>query len=206
MSAPGHAPASIGDIDVGPGETKDGLVFRLGRGNRVAGIVVEDQSGLPVLGAAVSWSAAGSSNMRQLPGGILAMVQGDGSTATDDNGRFELTGLPGNEHVTVTAQDWAHSPASADVTTGGEATLTIRLSAGSEIDGVLAGADGSGVPGGTVDLAPLGGDGAPQESATDGTGAFFFEHLTAGSYRLTGRSEARSSLPRDVAVAAGQNA
>jgi len=134
------------------------------------------------------------------------MLQGDGATATDDGGRFELAGLPGNERVTVTAQDWAHSPASADVTTGGDASVTIRLSSGAEIDGVLAGADGNGVPGGTVDLAPLGGDGMPQESATDGTGTFVFEHLNAGSYRLTGRSETRSSLPRDVAVAAGQDA
>ncbi len=203
VSAPGHAPASIGDLEVGPGETKDGLVFRLGSGSRVDGAVVEDQSGLPIPGAAVTWTAAGGSVVRQFPGG---MIQGDGATAADDNGRFELTGLPGNEHITVTAQDWAHSPASADVTTGGEATLTIRLSSGSEIDGVLAGADGSGVPGGTVDLAPLGGDGAPQESATDGSGTFVFEHLTAGSYRLTGRSGARSTVPREVAVAAGQSA
>lgn len=206
VSAPGHAPVSIGDVDLGPGETKEGLVFRLGRGSVVSGTVVDDQSGIPIPGAAVSWAEAGSSSARQFPGGMLVRAQDEDATATDDNGRFEFAGLPGNERITVAAQDWAHSPGSADVTTGDDATLTIRLSSGAEIDGILVGADGSAISGGNVELDPLGGDGAPQSSATDAAGTFVFDHLNAGSYQLTGRLDARSTLPKNVAVAAGQSA
>jgi hypothetical protein len=62
------------------------------------------------------------------------------------------------------------------------------------------------VPGGSVDLETLGAESRGIQGATDASGEFVFDHLKAGTYRLTGSLDARRSLPQDVIVAAGQNA
>ena len=205
-TAEGYSPASIGDVEVAPGETKDGLVLELRRGARVEGTVVDDETGAPIPAADVSWVSAGTSNVTRYPGGAILISSGEGQTSTDAEGRFELTGLAENEKITITAEEYAHTPASAGVTTGGDARVSIRMTAGGSIQGTLAGADGRGVGGGTVDLQPLGGDptGA-SESATDAAGGFLFEHLKPGTYRLTGSLATRRSLPQEVTVAPGQS-
>jgi hypothetical protein len=206
-TAHGYAPGSIGDVEVGPGETKDGLVIRLKRGARVEGTVVDDESGTPIPAAVVSWTPAGASNVTHLPNGaVMISENGEGQAATDGQGHFELMGIPSNEKITVTAQEYAHTPASVDVATGDDAGVTIRMTGGGSIEGHLLGTDSKGVPGGSVELEPLGAEGFGRtEDATDSAGEFLFDHLKAGTYRLTGSLGARRSLPQEVLVAAGQN-
>ena len=205
--AAGYEPTTIGGIDIESGDVKEDLVFSMKAGAAIDGTVVDDQTGAPIPSAAVSWSPSGEARVTNFPGGVTWISDGAGSAETDVAGRFRLTGIPDNERVTLSAQEYSHSPATLDVPAGGASGLTIRLTSGSTIAGRVVESDGAAPPEATVHLQPLGGDEASSsDGAADASGEFLFEHLTPGTYQLTARSGAQSSTATQVPLAAGQNA
>ncbi len=207
-SASSYEPQSLGGIQVSPGETTDDVVFSMKAGARVSGSVVDDSTGQPIPGALVEWQAAGSSAPTgAMRFGAAGNAPGSGSVSTDANGSFVLDGLPAREHVTMTAQEYNHLPASADATAGGDTEVVIRMGSGSVISGRLVDGRGNGVPGGTIALGELGGSLRTNATSTaDASGNFEFDHESPGTYELTGHSGDQNSPPQQVALVQGQNA
>ncbi len=199
-SADGYRPADVSNVELEAGATKEGLELSLKRGGGLAGHVV-DPRGNPVAGASVACCDAGTR-----PGGLAG---GSGPSATSDgDGHFQLDGLP-DGHVTLTVTDGDFVPATRDVDPASTADVVITLSTGGEISGTVVSGDGSSpVPGASVRLDPEGDSGtavgASQTAQSDGSGAFHFDHLPTGRYRLTAQTQSASSTPQDLVLTDGQ--
>jgi protocatechuate 3,4-dioxygenase beta subunit len=201
-SAPGYEPASIGEVDLEPGQIKDDLLLRLKRGARLTGRVIDDSSGAPISEAAISWAPAGAAPAS--PRGWVVQVTGDAATTTDADGRFELSGLTEKERVTISAQEYSHLPASADAVAGVDGDVTLRMSSGAQILGRLTGRDGNGVPGGSIELQALGASmGSSSQTSSDASGNFEFDHVGPSTYRLSAQLGAQNASPQEVTVAPG---
>lgn len=207
-SAAGYRAADVSGVEVGEGETKEGVVFSLKRGGGLSGRVV-DPRGAAVANAAVTWhptetqgGGMGAAMARMMGGG-----GGGAATTTDADGRFSFDGLS-EGRVTVTASHPDYLEASRDVDPSKEPAVDLALGTGAGISGTVVGRDGrSGVPGALVSMNEEGDAGAGfgmETTRTDGAGNFLFEHLRAGRFKLTASSSAGKSLPKDVVVADGQ--
>ncbi len=205
-SSPGYRPTEVTGVEVAEGETKEGVVLTLKKGSVVTGRVLDPQRGTGVPNASVSWRGpdGGSSG----PGAAL-MAQfegGDSSQATDADGRFRFEGLPAGK-ITLTAEHPDYLEVSRQVDAEDEETVDLTLSAGGSIAGAVVGKDGrTPVPGAEVSLDELGSTMAlgSDTARADGSGNFLFEHLKAGRYRVTGRSNAGTSAPKEVVLAESQ--
>jgi hypothetical protein len=208
-SAAGYRSAEVSGVEVGEGETKEGVVLEMKKGGGLAGRVV-DLRGTAVANASVTWhpsesegGAMGAAMGRLMGGGA------GGSTTSDADGRFQFDGLP-DSHVTVTASHPDFLDASRDIDPSKESAVDLTLGTGSSISGTVVGTDGrSGVPGALVQLTEEGsgggGFGGGGESArTDGAGNFLFEHLTAGRFKLVASSNTGKTTAKDVVVGDSQ--
>src|SRR5450759_2104053 len=113
-SAAGYRSAEASGVEVGEGETKEGVVLSMKRGGGLAGHVT-DPGGTSVANASVTWHAAESEGGAM--GAAMARMMGGaagGSTTTDADGRFQFDGLP-DSHVTVTASHPDFLEASRDI-------------------------------------------------------------------------------------------
>jgi protocatechuate 3,4-dioxygenase beta subunit len=206
-SASGYRPSEVAGIDVGEAETKEGVVLSLKKGGSLSGRVLDPRRGTGVANASVSWSEG--SGGPQFPGAAaLARFTGGGTAvSTDADGRYRLDGLPTGK-VTVAAEHPDYLKATREVDVEDEATADLTLSVGGSIAGSVVGKDGrSAVVGAQVTLDEQGGStfGMGEDTArADGTGAFLFEHLKAGRYRLSAKSNAGSSSWKDVVLAESQ--
>ncbi|HEY3172555.1 MAG TPA: carboxypeptidase regulatory-like domain-containing protein, partial [Thermoanaerobaculia bacterium] len=92
-SAPGYRPAEVAGIEIGEGETKEGVVLSLKRGASVSGRVLDPRRGTGVPNASVSWSEG--SGASQFPvAAAIARLAGDGTAvSTDADGRYRLDGI-----------------------------------------------------------------------------------------------------------------
>jgi protocatechuate 3,4-dioxygenase beta subunit len=203
-SADGYRPSDVANIDLDAGETKEGVEIALKRGGGLTGHVV-DNRGNPVSGANVACCSAGGGGNG--PGGFGGAASGPTATS-DGDGRFQLDGLP-DGHVTLTVTSTDYVTTSRDVDPASTPDVTISVSSGAEISGAVVSADSnSPIPGASVSLNPEGDTGtavgAPQSAQSDGNGAFQFDHLTAGRYRLTAQTKTASSTPQDLVVSDGQ--
>ena len=206
-SAPGYRPAEVSGIEIGEGETKEGVVFSLKKGASVAGRVLDPRRGTGIPNASVSWSeGSGASGMN--PGAAaIARMTGDGTAvSTDADGLYHLDGLPAGK-VNIAAEHPDYLEVSRQVEVADEATVDLTLSLGGSIAGTVIGNDRrSAVPGAQVTLAEqgesfgMGGDTA----RSDASGNFVFEHLKPGRYRMSARSNAGSTPWRDVVLAESQ--
>ncbi|MGE5716240.1 MAG: carboxypeptidase regulatory-like domain-containing protein, partial [Acidobacteriota bacterium] len=207
-SAAGYRAAEVSGVEVGEGETKEGVVLSLKRGGGISGHVT-DQRGASVANAAIAWHPAESQG-----GGMGAMVArmigggAGGSTTSDADGRFQFDGLP-DGRVTLTATHPDFVETSRDVDPAKEPSVEVTLGSGASISGTVVGSDGStGIPGALVQLNEEGdtaGFGAGSESTrTDGAGHFLFEHLTAGRFKVIATGNTGKSVARDVVVADNQ--
>ncbi len=200
-TADGYRPADVSNVELEAGAEKEGVELSLKRGGGLAGHVV-DLHGNPVAGANVACCDAGARSGG--PGG-----GGSGPSATSDgDGHFQLDGLP-DGHVTLTVTDGDFVPATRDVDPASTSDVVLTLSTGGEISGNVVSGDGSSpVAGASVRLDPEGDSGtavgASQTAQSDGSGAFHFDHLTAGRYRLTAQTQSASSTPQDLVLADGQ--
>jgi protocatechuate 3,4-dioxygenase beta subunit/5-hydroxyisourate hydrolase-like protein (transthyretin family) len=206
-SAAGYRAAEVSGVDVGEGETKDGVVLSLRRGGGLSGRI-SDLRGAAVANAAVAWHPAESQGGAM--GAMVARAMGGagGSTTSDADGRFQFDGLP-EGRITVTATHPDYLEATHDVDPSKEASVELTLGSGASIGGMVVGTDGrSGVPGALVQLneeGDTGGFGGSSESSrTDGSGSFLFEHLSAGRYKLIASGNSGKSAAKEVVVAENQ--
>jgi protocatechuate 3,4-dioxygenase beta subunit len=205
-SAPGYRPAEVAGIEIGEGETKEGVVLSLKRGASVSGRVLDPRRGTGVPNASVSWSEG--TGPSQFPAAAaIARLTGDGTAvSTDADGRYRLDGLSAGK-VTIAAEHPDYLDVSRQVEVEDEATIDLTLSLGGSIVGSVVGKDGrSPVPGAQVTLADAGGtfDVGNDSSRSDASGNFLFEHLKPGRYRVSAKSNAGGSSWKDVVLAESQ--
>ncbi len=205
-SAPGYRPAEVAGIEIGEGETKEGVVLSLKKGASVSGRVLDPRRATGVPNASVSWSEG--SGASQFPvAAAIARLTGDGTAvSTDADGRYRLDGIsPGK--VTISAEHPDYLDVSRQVEVEDEATVDLTLSLGGSIAGSVVGKDRrSAVPGAQVSLADPGGilDMANDTSRSDAAGNFLFEHLKPGRYRVSAKSNAGSTSSKEVVLAESQ--
>jgi protocatechuate 3,4-dioxygenase beta subunit len=209
-TAAGYRSAEVSGVEVGEGETKDGVNLSLKKGGSLAGRVV-DPRGTAVANASVSWHPSESQGGGM--GAMVARMMGGGtggSTSTDADGHFQFDGLPGGR-ATVTASHPDYLDASREVDPSKDSAADLTLGTGASISGNVVGTDGrSGVPGALVQLNEEGdsgggfGGGNSESTRTDGGGGFLFDHLAAGRYKLTTSGNTGVSVAKDVVVAENQ--
>jgi hypothetical protein len=205
-SAPGYRPAEVAGIQIGEGETKEGVVLSLNKGSSVSGRVLDPRRGTGVPNASVSWSEG--SGASQFPGAAaIARLSGDSNAvSTDADGRYRLVGLPAGK-ITVAAEHPDYLEVSRQVEVEDDATVDLTLSLGGSIAGTVVGKGGrSAVAGAQVTLDDQGGSFSMggDSSRSDASGSFLFEHLKPGRYRVSARSNAGSTSWKDVVLAESQ--
>jgi large repetitive protein len=207
-TSPGYRPAEVSSIEVGEGETKKDVVVSLKKGGVVTGRVLDPRRGTGVPNASVSWSE-GSDASGMGPGmAVLARLDGGGATAatTDADGRFRFEGLPAGK-ITLSAEHPDFLEASKSVELEDETTVELTLALGGSIAGTVVAKDGRTViPGAQVLLRDQGssftmGD---DSSRADTSGNFVFEHLKAGRYSVSARSNAGTTSWKDVVLGESQ--
>jgi hypothetical protein len=208
-SAAGYRAAEASGIEIGEGETKEGVLLQLKKGGGLAGRVL-DPRGSAVANASVTWhpsesegGAMGAAMGRMMGGGA------GGSTTSDADGRFQFDGLPAS-HVTVTASHSDYLESSRDIDPAKEQSVDLTLGTGASISGTVVGTDGrSGVPGALVQLNEEGSGGGGfggggESTRSDGAGNFIFDHLTAGRFKVTASSNTGKTTAKDVVVGDNQ--
>src|SRR6185295_17533426 len=127
---------------------------------------------------------------------------------SDADGHFAFDGLPDGK-VTITASHPDYLEASRDVDPEKESSVDLTLGTGGSISGTVVARDGrTGVAGAQVSLNEEGdsgvGFGGGDSTRTDGSGAFLFEHLKAGRFKVRATSTTGKSASKEVVVADGQ--
>lgn len=161
---------------------------QLPRAGRIAGVVVDTETGLPVNGARLM---AGTSYSEQNPWAWA-----------DFEGKFELAGVvPGD--VTVTTYSTDHAPALTNlvVEAGQTAELTVKLSRPTPLEGVVLSSDGTPVPHARLvttrwrDRTTL-----ALQAIADDRGRFILTNAPADTFELAayGPGGARSSIEVDA--------
>ena len=207
-TSPGYRPAEVSGIEIGEGETKEGVVVGLKKGGVISGRVLDPRRGTGVANASVSWSE-GSDASSMGPGmAVLARLDGGGATAatTDADGRFRFDGLPAGK-ITLSAEHPDFLEVSKQVDLGDEATVDLTLALGGAISGTVVSKDGqTPIPGAQVLLRDQGGSYSMNDDSTraDGSGNFSFEHLKAGRYGVSARSNAGTTAWKDVVLGDNQ--
>ncbi len=206
-SAPGYRPADVAGIEIGEGETKEGVVLSLKRGASVSGRVLDPRRGTGVPNASVSWSeGSGAPGFGPAAAAIARLSGGGTAVSTDADGRYRLDGLSTGK-VTIAAEHPDYLDVSRQVEVEDEETVDLTLLLGGSIAGSVVGKDGrSAVPGARVSLDdPGGGFGMGEESTrADAAGGFLFEHLKPGRYRVSAKSNAGGNSSKEVVLAESQ--
>ena len=208
-SASGYRAADVSGIDVGEGETKEGVVLSLKKGGTLTGRVLDPNKGTGVPNASVSWraQAQGGGGMGGFGGGFALFSGGSNLTATDADGKFSFDGLPEGK-VTVTATHPDYLDAGRDVSPDDQASVDITLGIGGSISGTVLGAGGRmPIAGAQVSLDEEGdaANFAGNRTRTDGNGNFIFDHLAAARYKLTAQSTTGNSQPKEVILGENQS-
>jgi len=152
--------------------------IRLAPAATLAGKVV-DAKGAPVAGATVDvlW---------QGPGWVWSV--GDAATFADDNGRFEMPGVPKGSRYVVKAGCEGYGPNSVEVDVAADATGTVEAKpvvlpkADLGLSGVVVDAGGKPVKGAEVKVSRA--DGYALIARTDAQGKFSVAGLVAGNVQL----------------------
>ena len=120
---------------------------------------------------------------------------------TDEEGYYELQGVPLNQEWRVYADSGTHAPQLADpfvlTPTNDSARLDIHMFGGSSVSGIVVDPDGKPIEGADVVCIPaysqlLSSMSTPQgfrDVHTDADGVFFIPDLTAGEYQVIGRKK-----------------
>lgn len=206
--ASGYRNGETSGVELGEGETKDGVVISLRKGGSLSGRVLDPRKGTGVPNAAVSWQAAGTSGG---PAGAMLARMGVGApntaTNTDADGRFRFDGLP-EGRVTVVADHTDYLETSREVDPDKDGTVDITLGTGGSITGSVVGRDGrTPIAAALVSLneeGDAGMFGGGDSTRTDGSGAFSFDHLKAGRFKISAQSSAGKSAPKEVILSENQ--
>ncbi len=207
-TAGGYQKGRVAAVTVDEGGTAEGVEVRLVRGGAIAGRVVEDRTGKPIIEATVRAEPASGGG-----GGMMRMVviDDDGSTTTDAEGRFRVEGLaPGSYTLTASHPDWTEETERVELKEQAS-TVEIRLGRGGAIAGSVV-AGGRGVAGAAVSLSAAGqasrgpfGGGGGRTAVTDEGGRFRFDTLTAGRYSLVASLRSQTSATVEAVLQGGES-
>jgi hypothetical protein len=207
-SAPAHLEAAVTGLEIGEGESKEGVVLSLKRGRELSGRVLEPARGAGVPNATVSWRRGhDTSGQGFVTTGSGTFMLVPNSSATDADGRFRYEGLP-PERLIFSASHPDFQDATKTVDAGSESAVDLTLSVGGSIAGTVVERDGrTPLAGAEVSLAEQGGSGMSWRNEAvraDGSGRFRFDHLKEGRFRANARAESGRSPGRDVVLAPDQ--
>jgi uncharacterized surface anchored protein len=202
--APGYRAAEVSGVEVGAGETKEGVVLSLRRGGSLSGRVIESARGAPVANASVSWRASGGAGF-----GFRFGPDAQQQTTSDADGKFSFDSLPEGK-VTLEASHPDYVDRSLEVDSEKQSSVEISLGTGGSISGTVVGSDGRMPAAGAQVLLDTQGEsarlGGNESTTADGSGAFLFDHLKAGRYELVAQGNAGTSAPKEVVLSDNQRA
>ena len=194
----GFVPRDVPGVVVG-GEL---IVVELEPAARLSGTVLGDDGG-GVAGATVMATTEGGTAG---PGGRLWSGEVLSSTASDDEGRFELGDLPAARlTLRVEAGGWLPEERSGlEVSSGDNDLLTIRLRRGASVEGRVFGADGAPVADAAVGVVE---EGLHDISgiSTDADGHYRLEGVEPGTRLVSATAEDGRSVSRELEVVDGVN-
>jgi protocatechuate 3,4-dioxygenase beta subunit len=203
--AAGYRAAEVSGVEVGAGETKEGVVLSLKRGGSLSGRVIESARGAPVANASVSWRASGGGAGFGFRFGPDAQQQ----TTSDADGRFGFDSLPEGK-ITLEASHPDYVDGSLEVDPEKQSAVEISLGTGGSLAGTVVGSDGRMPAAGAQVLLDTQGEsgrlGGNETTTADGSGAFLFDHLQAGRYQLVAQGNAGTSAPKEVVLSDNQRA
>lgn len=206
ISAPGFSAVTIPDIVVTNGEIVDIGRFVLREGGIIDGFVLDGKS-RPVSGARVRVQG-GKSKFNASSSGKTGL----GSAMTDKEGHFEFRNLKGGKVTLLVSHRNYVQTKLEDVDSNDSFTsrdLSIILSSGGEISGVVLGVNGRPRKNMNVYLTGLGelarDSSVTQRTKSDQKGKFYFNGLVEGGYRVTAHDFKETQRPyTDVNVGAGE--
>lgn len=170
-------------VSVREGATVSGLTVRLGAGAAIAGTILSEADGTPVVGAAVALSP------HQHRGDL-------GRAVSNGLGQFLVEGLaPGSYDVVADALGYTRSiRRGITVEAGQRFSLELKLSHKGTVEGRVADADGRGIAGAVVSAeAPWGGPPPEDHQAMcDADGRYRVTDLDSGKAYLKARRSANS--------------
>ncbi len=191
-----------GQARLATGEIKDGIELRASPAGRVRGVVL-GPDGAPAVGAAVSLRPGVNAFLGQMTERQYRWLE----TVTDENGRFDLPGVPQGRGYTATAaapQLALEEEHGVDVRPGQVTELTLRCHQGATILGRVIDEDDAPVAGAAVALVYLdisrmllSADGRSEPLQSDEDGYFRIESVAAG--RVAFVAVAEGSAPSNIA-------
>ncbi|MGC6486018.1 MAG: carboxypeptidase regulatory-like domain-containing protein [Planctomycetota bacterium] len=170
---------------VARGEVVDGLELRASPGGRLRGIVI-GADGAPTPGASVSVRPGLNAFLGQITGRQYRWLD----TVSDEQGRFDIPGVPEGDGytVSVTAPSIALEEVHGVSVDAGQVTaLTVQAHQGAVVAGRVLDPDGAPLAGASVAMIYLdlsrvlfSADGRTEPLRTDSEGRFRLEHVAAG--------------------------
>ncbi len=193
-TAPGYQAAEVRGIEIRAGETTEAVVFSLSKGFELAGRVVDAATGLGLPDVSVNYHPA--TEVKSSAWHFHASASGQ---QTDADGNFKFDGLPDGK-VTVIAKSPFHAEARRTVAAGEESFVEIKLSKGGFVSGRVVGPDAvKPLAGARVSLSNVA-DGSSVTLPADESGAFSFDSLTPGRYRLTADTSLGQTKPQEIVL------
>lgn len=200
VTAKGYQAGRAGGVVVEEATTTDGVEIRVPGGTVLRGRVADARTNRGVPEADVSVSADASPSFLGF-GPLSGLV-------TDVDGRFEVEGLaPGKVSVAVSHPDYTGRTETVELKEGG-GSVEVALSRGGSLGGVVVSETRQPVTGAEVSLDGSGGAGrgfGGESAATDASGRFRFDHLSAGRYTLHASVPGQTSAPVEAVVVAGES-
>lgn len=180
FGAPGYSFEKLINITVNAENDTLLPTVTLQSGGKIAGWVYDAETGAPIERAGVS--VVGGDRMlmggdRENPAGRM---RGQGSTVTNVEGYFELTGLaPRVINIKVICDGYVDQTVKVH---GGNQQLTVNMERGGGVRGVVRRRDGTPVANQQILLG--GGDSHGQRCVTDRNGLYVFNSVKVGTYQL----------------------
>lgn len=200
--APGFAPTPRLILVSSEGaDTEVVLRFPGPGGELVARVTGPD--GAPLAGARVLFGDEREFSQFTTPEGFQAWRWSTRTTATDDEGRFAMAGLPtGRRALQVRAAGCAPWRGEAEVFAGRTATVDVRLDSAARLSGRVV--DGDGEPVAGVEVTAAGGHAfAGAWAHTDADGRFAMEDLPVGPFEIVAEGEERGDARATLVGVAG---
>ncbi len=189
IRASGYQTLELPGLAIPAGGRTPELTFEVQKGFTARGRVIDRETGTGVAGAVIVCSPADASTAAQEPG-VPCFTQADA------NGGFTLKDLP-SQAFALTVSATGYSPAQSTVVAG-EAPVEVLLGPGASIAGTLFNADSMTPAAGAVTLESS--QGFTITRGTGAQGAFNFDSLAPGTYRLTAEAPEGRAGPTSISL------
>lgn len=188
--AAGHSPSEQITLIGGEGAEAD-VVLQVHPGGALDGVVL-DELGQPVAGAWLQVGPGTSTQRFPSEDGLQRYLPVGERVRTAEDGTFHVEAVtPGECPVVARTPGYAAWSGSVSVPEGGTATLTVQLSAGTAVEGIVVDASGTPVEGAEVRAGgQAGGHGfTALRQLTSAEGRFAFRDLPVGEFPVRVESE-----------------